>query len=249
MSKSVSAPLRGIDMLEGAGARIRRAFPTSSLAPQDPFVLLDEFMVEPGTGFPEHPHRGFEIITYMLEGSFRHKDNLGNDREIGAGGLQKITAGRGIRHSEMPGAHGLNHGLQLWINLPRRLKQIDPDYQEVTADQIPTIQEAGRRVRIIAGPDTAVRLRTPIIYLDVELEPRAAWSYHLPDDYRGVIYLLAGEGRFDTVAAGTDTGQVMLLGAGEQVSAQAGAEAPVRFALIAGRPHGEIPHLRGPFVD
>ncbi|BDG62389.1 pirin family protein [Caldinitratiruptor microaerophilus] len=237
-------------MAEGAGARVRRAFPTPRLRTADPFVLLDEFFVEPPAGFPEHPHRGFEIITYMLDGAFRHRDSLGNDRTIPAGGLQRITAGRGIWHAEMPGQEGLNHGLQLWINLPRRLKGVDPEYQEVAAGEIPEDTGEGYRVRIVVGDRSPVRLHTPVQYLDVAVEAGHGWETTVPPDHRGFVYVLVGEGQF---GPGGDVrlrpGQLLLVGEGEPVRVRAGGDEPLRFVLVTGRPHGEPIRLRGPFVD
>jgi redox-sensitive bicupin YhaK (pirin superfamily) len=116
---------------EGEGAFVRRLFPTQDFNYLDPFVLFDEFFVIPPAGFPDHPHRGFEVITYMRGGAFLHRDSMGNEQIIKAGGVQRITTGRGIVHAEMPGTKGVNHGLQIWINLPRRLKGLEPSYQNI----------------------------------------------------------------------------------------------------------------------
>ncbi len=126
-----------VGTMEGRGARVQRVFPTQLTGYQDPFVLLDDFAVAEPAGFPDHPHRGFEAFTYMIEGGFHHKDNLGNDSVVETGGTQRFTAGKGARHSEMPGSGGVNRGLQLWINLPRSLKKMEPEYEPIHGDDIP----------------------------------------------------------------------------------------------------------------
>lgn len=249
LERSVTNVLPAQAMAEGAGARVLRVFPNNHLRVVDPFVMLDEFFVEPPAGFPEHPHRGFEIITYMLEGAFRHQDSLGNDRTIHAGGIQKITAGRGLYHSEMPGTPGMNHGLQLWVNLPQRLKQIDPEYQEVAAGKIPEVTGPGYRVRTIAGNGAPTRLQTPVLYQDITLDPAATWQAEGPADFAGFLYVLQGKGKFGAGRTRGEPGQILLLGQGSTVAAQADEAAPLRFVLLLGRPHGEPIRLRGPFVD
>lgn len=245
--RGITAVHDATEMREGMGARVRRVLPTQALPTADPFVLLDEFFVEAGTGFPNHPHRGFEIITYMLEGAFRHTDSLGNDRAVGAGGLQRITAGRGIVHSEMPAAEGTNHGLQLWINLPQRFKEVEPGCQEVLPDEIPEIRSDRARVRILVDERSPTKLQTPVLYLHVRLEPKAAWAWDVPAEYEGFAYVLEGSARFGAEETEGAEGQVLALGRGTRlpvVSAQS-----VEFALIAGRPHREQARIRGSFVD
>ncbi|MHB1416944.1 MAG: pirin family protein [Chloroflexota bacterium] len=249
MQRTVTSTTEGVNTTDGADARIRRVLPNRNLANADPFVLLDEFFVEPPTGFPEHPHGGFEIITYILEGGFRHKDSLGNDRTVMAGGLQKINAGRGIRHAEMPASEGLSHGLQLWVNLPRAEKGSDPDYEEVTPSQVPESSGEGYQVRIIAGADSPVRLRTPVLYLDVTVQPGKSWQGELPSDYNGFVYVLRGSGRFGANSGPGEEGRLLMLGEGDSLGATAEGETPLHFVLIAGQPHGEPIRLRGSFVE
>jgi redox-sensitive bicupin YhaK (pirin superfamily) len=190
--RKVSRKIISVETLEGAGARVKRVFPTSQLSHFDPFVLLDEFLVEPPAGFPPHPHRGFEAITYMLEGGFHHTDDLGNDSIILAGGLQKFTAGRGIVHSELPGTRGLNRGLQLWIRLPSKLGSVKPDYQQIESRSVPEREMDGLRIRVIAGENSPVKMYTKIIYLDVISLQKGYFVYQIEPEANVFIYILEG---------------------------------------------------------
>ncbi|MDR2729082.1 MAG: pirin family protein, partial [Chitinispirillales bacterium] len=165
------------EMSEGAGARVLRAFPTRLIMDYDPFVLFDEFFVSKNASFPSHPHRGFEAVTYMLEGSFRHEDILGNSDEVGAFGVQRFTAGRGIVHSETPGDKSdVSRGLQVWINLPLRLKHIEPSYQRAAAQEIPAQRVEGGGVRTVIGPASPVKTLTETVYLDITLEQQVCYE-------------------------------------------------------------------------
>ena len=135
--RKVFRKIEAVETAEGAGAIVKRVFPTGQLKHFDPFPLLDEFNIEPPAGFPEHPHGGFEAVTYMLQGGFHHTDNLGNDSTVMAGGAQRFTAGKPIMHSELPGTEGSNRGLQLWIRLPTKLRDLEPTYQQVDPKDIP----------------------------------------------------------------------------------------------------------------
>ncbi|MBX6378919.1 MAG: pirin family protein, partial [Clostridia bacterium] len=175
---------------------------------------------------------------------------LGNDRTIEAGGLQRITAGRGIQHAEMPGQEGVNHGLQLWINLPRRLKGVEPEYQEVEATAIPEDRGRGFRVRTVVGDGSPVRLHTPVLYLDVTVEAGQGWESAVPSDHRGFVYVLTSRGEFGPRGdVELQAGQLLLLEEGEPVRVRARGSEPLRFVLVTGRPHGEPMRLWGPFVD
>lgn len=234
-----------VETLEGAGVRVKRLFPTQHLRNYDPFVLLDEFFVDPSTGFPPHTHRGFEAITYMLKGSFRHTDDIGNDTEVFPGGVQRFTAGRGITHSEMPGKEKMNHGFQLWINLPKRLKGIEPSYQQVDPEQIPEITVEGRKIRTVVGEGSSVKLLTPVIYLDVTLDEKARYAVNTPDEFVGFIYVF--QGVLKTEETAIKTGEALFLKEGERLTVQ--SEALSRFLVLTGEPHGEPIHQHGPFVD
>ena len=147
-----------VEMSEGDGVDVNRLFPVRSDRMNfDPFVLWDNFNIGAGHGFPTHPHRGFEAITYMFTGSIEHKDNLGNHSTVTAGGAQRFTAGRGIEHSEMPASDGMSNGIQLWINLAKNLKSIEPDYQQVDKENIPVKKIDGGQISIIVGDDSPVK--------------------------------------------------------------------------------------------
>lgn len=234
-----------VEMAEGAGARVKRLFPTQHLQHVDPFVLLDEFFVGSSAGFPSHPHRGFEAITYVLEGSFRHKDNVGNDSQVSQGGVQKFTAGRGIVHSEMPGEAELNHGFQLWVNLPKRLKKVEPSYEQVDPERIPESTGNGQAVRTIVGDGSPVDLHTDITYLDIRLEAKSSYAVAIPPRFAGLLYVY--EGGLRTSETDLQAGEGLLLEAEEEVSIH--SQLPSRFLVLAGKPHGEPIHLHGSFVD
>ncbi len=242
---------------DGAGVEIRRVAGTA--AELDPFLLLDEFGSEDPddrlAGFPEHPHRGFETVTYMLAGHMEHRDSNGGHGRLGPGDVQWMTAGRGIIHSEMPlQEHGRMHGFQLWINLPARAKMVPPRYREVAAADIPVAEHGGVRVRIIAGEyqgrsGAVAGIATDPTYLDVALEPGALLEHAPPDGHTVLLYLYAGEARVGAAAAPAPlaAGAAALLGRQGAVRVEA-AGAPARLLLLAGRPIGEPVVQHGPFV-
>lgn len=240
---------KAIEVTEGAGARVRRAFPQPEIRHVDPFVLLDEFFVEPPAGFPEHPHRGFEIVTYMLEGAVEHTDNLGNRHAVTAGGLQRITAGAGIRHSEMPGQDSVNHGLQLWVNLPSRLKEINPAYQIVDADKIPVQHQGNTKVRILSGEGSAINLFTPVLYNVVSLPEGEKWNVPIPKEYTSaLIYVLGGEAIIKSSSARAKPGDFFIF-RDDKSQLEISSAANLEFAFLAGVPHKEPIRQYGPFVD
>ncbi|KAI8597471.1 RmlC-like cupin domain-containing protein, partial [Dissophora ornata] len=174
-SRSIVKSVLSREQSEGVGARVRRSIGRPELRNHDPFLMLDEFNVDKNGGFPDHPHRGFETVTYMLEGQFQHEDFAGHKGTIGPGDLQWMTAGRGIVHSEMPvKSQTRAHGLQLWINLPKEHKMCEPQYQELLDKEIPrATPEEGVTVKVIAGEShgvtSKVYTRTPTMYLDFKM--------------------------------------------------------------------------------
>lgn len=235
--------------LEGVGVRVNRLFPVAGKRHHDPFVLWDDFAVPPSAGFPDHPHRGFEAITYVTRGSMKHTDNLGNSSTVSTGGLQCFTAGRGIIHSEMPSADEATQGIQLWINLRQQDKQLEPAYQQVEAGAVPEYEITGGRVRVLAGEGGALQLHTPVRYLDVKLDAGHAFSESLPPDYRGLVYVLAGhvmlaDGQAELPLKGTEAG---LYESGQRVALRALAAS--HLLLCFGRPHNEPIRQHGTFVD
>ena len=245
-NKIVEFVVKAVETDEGEGAKVRRLFPTSDLEYLDPFVLLDEFYVQPPAGFPNHPHRGFEVVTYMLEGAFKHKDSAGNSALLEAGGVQRITTGKGIVHSELPGSEKMNHGLQLWVNLPKRLKGIEPSYQELKPQGVPVKQDgkAGTRVRVIVGEGSPINLQTDVQYIDVEM-PAASFSRRIPEGFNSFIYVLTGKVQVGSSVLSPH--EAAVLKPGSELNAV--ADKPARFVLISGRPHNEPIMLMGSFVD
>lgn len=264
-SRRVERVVDSIETVEGEGFAVRRPFPKQGLEQIDPFLLLDEMgPVEYGPGeakgAPEHPHRGFETVTYLLEGAFEHKDSRGNRGRLGPGDVQWMTAGSGVLHSEMPAAElaragGRLHGFQLWVNLPRRDKMAAPRYQEIPGSHIPEVSsEDGRvRVRVIAGESlgarAAIETRTPILYLHVRLDPGARFRQPLSEGFRGFAYVVRGEGRFGDAGQAAVRGQLVLFGSeGDTVALEASAAEPLEVLLIAGLPLREPFTRYGPFV-
>jgi redox-sensitive bicupin YhaK (pirin superfamily) len=243
-SARITRKLVAVPAIDGAGATVQRLFPTPELRHLDPFVLLDDFDVRSPAGFPDHPHRGFEAFTYMIEGAFHHRDSMGNDSIIGPGGTQRFTSGRGARHSEMPATDGRNRGLQLWVNLPRRLKRVEPSYVGIAGEQMPVESLAGRVVREVVGSRSPVVLQTEVSYFDVQLLADASFEHVVPEGHNAVIYALEGE--LELLGERLRGGEAVLPTAGH-VAIQ--ARGPSRFLWLSGRPHGEPIRHRGPFVD
>jgi hypothetical protein len=233
------------------------------LSALDPFLLIDEMgPVEYGpgeaVGAPDHPHRGFETVTYVLEGEVVHEDSAGHRGVIKPGGVQWMTAGAGIVHSETPSAGvlergGRAHGFQIWVNLPARLKMTRPRYQELGAEQIPsaTSPDGAAKVKVIAGEALGVRAaiatHTPIVYQDWALEPTADVVLPLAAEQRVLVYVFEGDVRVGDGAKPVADGQLAVLGAGDAVRLRGGSK-PARLLLLAGVPLGEPVARYGPFV-
>ena len=252
--------VRGEPASDGAGVRLTRVIGSRQLPDLDPFLLLDEFGTDRPedylAGFPDHPHRGFETVTYMLDGRMRHKDNHGNEGVLVPGSVQWMTAGRGLVHSEMPEQEsGRMRGFQLWVNLPASAKMGDPKYQEFAPDRIPTVAPApGVAVKLVAGKvgdarGPIVQPATEPLYLDITLDAGATWEHALPDGhaafayaYEGALELGAGED-----ARALQAQNMAVLGGGPVVRLQAG-ESGAKALLVAGRPLREPVARHGPFV-
>ncbi len=257
--RTVRRVVSAIEAREGAGFLVHRPFPARGLEHVDPFLLLDEMGpvdLGPGEaqGAPDHPHRGFETVTYLLDGAMEHKDSVGHAGRLGPGDVQWMTAGAGVVHSEMPAADfrargGRMHGFQLWVNLPRRDKMVAPRYQEIPAARIPAAAEGALEVKVLAGEAlgarAALETRTPISYFDARLVSGGFAELPVPAGQRGFVYVYAGEGDF----AGTPVarGQLALL-SDDGVALGFRARAPLRFLLIAGQPLREPIVRHGPFV-
>src|SRR5678815_2792929 len=225
-TRSVAGVVKSIETLEGAGFLVRRPFPQAAFSEFDPFLLLDEMgpmEARPGEakGAPDHPHRGFETVTYMLSGEMEHKDSRGHAGSLRPGDVQWMTAGAGVVHSEMPSAEferkgGRMHGFQLWVNLPKRDKMITPRYQEIPGSQIPkaTSSDGLVTVTVIAGEalgqKAVIETRTPIIYLHYRIKPGGAVTQHVPSAYSGFVYVIEGEGKFGADKEHAVDGQMVL---------------------------------------
>lgn len=236
---------RAVEMKEGAGVDVRRLMPVPDWHNYDPFVFWDHFVINPETGFPEHSHRGFEAITYVFAGALRHEDNLGNRSTVIAGGAQRFTAGQGITHSEQPVGRGTIRGIQLWINLPQRLKGIAPDYQQVDVDALPVHRFTGGHAVEIAGKGSPLRLHTPVEYLAVHLDPGAVHRAPVPAGYRGFIYVVEGAAAVN--GRGLDVGEACFMADPGSVHVEGWQESLLMFCF--GRPHGEPIRQNGPYVD
>ncbi|WZY96987.1 hypothetical protein YC2023_069316 [Brassica napus] len=248
---------------EGFGAVVRRSIGRFELRYFDPFLVLDEFSVTAPAGFPDHPHRGFETVTYMLEGEILHEDCEGHKGVIREGGLQWMTAGKGIVHSEMPSSNGNgttthNKGLQLWINLSSKHKLVMPSYQEIESKDIAEAEKDGVRVRIIAGEWNGVKskicTRTPTMYLDFTLSPGSKISQNIPLHWNAFVYVLQGHGHFGDARSqhsAASAHHMLILGlGGDRLEAWNGSDSglPLRFILVGGEPIGEPVVQFGPFV-
>ncbi|KAJ1292735.1 hypothetical protein BS78_01G012900 [Paspalum vaginatum] len=238
---------------EGQGATVRRSIGRHELRNLDPFLMLDEFSVSKPAGFPDHPHRGFETVTYMLEGAFTHQDFAGHKGTIRAGDVQWMTAGRGIVHSEMPAGDGVHKGLQLWINLSSKDKMIEPRYQELQSKDISRAEKDGVEVRIIAGEALGVRspvyTRTPTMFMDFTMRPGSRLHQPVPEGWNAFVYIVDGEGVFGRESSAPAAAHhCLVLGPGDGLSVWNKAAAPLRFALVAGQPLGEPVVQHGPFV-
>lgn len=248
---------------EGGGFIVRRPLPAPGLDALDPFLLIDEMgPVEYGpgqaVGAPDHPHRGFETVTYVLEGEVEHEDSAGHRGTIRPGGVQWMTAGAGIVHSETPSSGmleqgGRAHGFQIWVNLPARLKMTRPRYQEISPERIPAAATADGlgQVRVIAGEALGARAvidtHTPIAYHDWSLEPGADVSFALDPKQRALIFVFQGSARVGDAGTRVGDGQLALLGPGDAVRLRA-TEEKGRLLLLAGAPLGERVARYGPFV-
>jgi redox-sensitive bicupin YhaK (pirin superfamily) len=254
--RRVVAVIRGIPTSDGAGVKLTRVIGQRALPDLDPFLMLDEFGSEKGAdyigGFPDHPHRGFETVTYMLDGRMRHGDNKGHSGLLVSGSVQWMTAGRGIVHSEMPEQEdGLMRGFQLWVNLPAKDKMCEPRYQEYAPEKIPVVEVApGAKVKVIAGEVMDVKgpvggVATDPIYLDIALEKGAAFSHALPKDHNAFAYVF--EGSAIVGIQEIETHQLAVLSLGERFEVKAD-EQPARLILVAGKPLREPVAKYGPFV-
>ena len=262
--RKISQIIEPQNAIEGAGVRLLRSISPRVSNEFDPFLLFDHFAFNdpiegPLRGFPYHPHRGIETVTYMLEGSTSHRDSLGNAGLIGPGDVPWMSSGRGILHEEMPrrGESGNIYGFQLWVNLPSHLKMSEPRYQEVIASTIPTYEKDGVKIRVVTG--TVDNVTGPVVdiaasplYLDVQLAPASEWHFPIPRGHTALAYVFDGEGVFgDHPSSGSgltvEAIKLIKFGDGDHITVKT-ENNPVRFMLIAGAPFKEAIVPYGPFV-
>lgn len=260
--RSVQRVIESVATSDGAGVKLRRSVGSSQFLRHDPFLMLDEFYSDNPddyiAGFPSHPHRGFETVTYMLDGHMRHEDSVGNRGDLGPGDVQWMSAARGIIHSEMPQqSEGRMRGFQLWINLPAKEKMKDPGYRDIPSEQIPTINlDNGGQVRVIAGTlaqqsgnttGAVVGLTTDPLYLDVRLPAGGFFETAITPGYNAFLYLYEGDASVGGDGQALKHRSAGLLSDGDSVRVQAD-DAEARFLLLAGKPLGEPIVQYGPFV-
>ena len=259
--RKIEKTFLAVEQSEGVGARVRRSIGTPKLRNLTPFLMLDHFNVSPGAGFPDHPHRGQETITYLLEGAVDHEDFAGNQGTIHAGDLQFMTAGRGIMHSEMPNqSFGNNVGMQLWVDLPKELKQCEPRYRDLRAAEIPTVTADDGKVTIkvisgrAQGTDSVQELAyTPVWLLDVTIRPGGRLTQALPKGWNAFAYSFEGTTTFGAGPSRVTAPKyhnTVFAQEGDEVVAEVDADAAEagRFILVAGQPLDQPVVQYGPFV-
>ncbi|XP_077420625.1 pirin [Vanacampus margaritifer] len=253
-TRKVDKVVLSVEQDEGAGARVRRSIGRKELQNLDPFLMLDEFRVSKPAGFPDHPHRGFETVTYVLEGVIAHEDFCGHSGRLQPGDLQWMTAGRGVVHAEMPMSEEPLVGLQLWVNLSRQSKMVEPAYQELRSSEIPKPTQGGVTVAVISGEalgaKSKVFTRTPTMYLDFVLKTGAQHVQPVPPGWTAFIYTLSG-----TIHVGpeeehqkVEPHHTVVLGDGGSVRFENKGSDVSHFVLIAGEPINEPVVKHGPFV-
>ncbi|OGI51752.1 MAG: pirin [Candidatus Muproteobacteria bacterium RIFCSPHIGHO2_12_FULL_60_33] len=264
--RSVIAVVNSEHFLEGGGFPVRRPFPTAQLMQVDPFLLFDhlgpvKWGPGEGIGAPDHPHRGFETVTYLLSGEMQHKDSAGHSGMLRPGDVQWMTAGAGVVHSELPSDAfmkngGTLHGFQVWVNLPAHAKMIPPRYQDIPASRIPeAVSTDGKvKVRVIAGESlgqaAVIETRTPIMYLHFTLQPGGEIAQPVPEGYNALAYVIRGELRAGDECRIVHEGQMARFGGGNAVRLAVDNKTaePADLLLLAGQPLNEPVERYGPFV-
>ena len=264
--RPVLSVIDSVHTLEGGGFPVRRPFPTQALMQVDPFLLLDHlgpvtWGPGEGIGAPDHPHRGFETVTYLLSGGFQHRDSAGHVGKLTPGDVQWMTAGSGVVHSEIPSDEfmrdgGIMHGFQIWVNLPALDKMMAPRYQEIPKTGVPEASSADGKVkvRVIAGSalgkSAVIETRTPIYFLHFTLQPGSQVKQEVPAGYNALAYLISGEVQIGKANKAVHEGQMAQLGDGDTVhlSVSTDAKTSADFLLLAGQPLNEPVARYGPFV-
>ena len=252
-TRSIQKVIQGVQTTDGAGVNLTRIIGSMELNMLDPFLLLDEFGSDNPkdyiAGFPPHPHRGFETITYMLNGKFRHKDSAGNEGYLTDGSVQWMTAGRGVIHSEMPEqTEGLVRGFQLWLNLPKEKKMIEPAYNDISAERIPKLDFEGGRARIISGKFLGIsgpgKPHTGMLYYDIVLDLSTHFTMPIDNGWNAFIYIYEGSVQLDR---NVNKGHLIVLDQEGELDLTAGQKG-AKFIVVAGEPLNEPVARGGPFV-
>jgi hypothetical protein len=257
-TRKITQIIRGMDTSDGAGVKLKRILGSPELNMLDPFLLLDEFKNDDpehyAGGFPDHPHRGFETITYMMAGAFTHRDSKGNEGHLTAGSVQWMTAGKGIIHSEMPEqTDGLAWGYQLWLNLPAKLKMTEPKYQDLPSEKLPVFEKGGRRVKVLAGEYDGVKSPgksfIPFTYLDIRLEPGAEFELPTPAERNAFLYVIEGKAKTGGPEPSyIKSGYLGVYGEGDSVKVRGGDDGPLHFLFASAQRLNEPVARGGPFV-
>lgn len=257
-ARAVLSAVRGEATSDGAGVRLTRVIGGRGLPDLDPFLLFDEFRSDDASdyiaGFPDHPHRGFETVTYMLAGRMRHRDSRGNSGLLAPGSVQWMTAGSGLVHSEMPEQQeGRLWGFQLWVNLPARDKMVAPRYQDIPPQEVPQLDVPGGAVRVLAGEQGGVSgpvraVATAPVYLDIRLTAGARYEAAVPMGHTAFAFCYEGEASLGSPARALQRGMLATLGDGASVAVAASSSATTGVLLVAGRPLREPVARYGPFV-
>ena len=251
--RKIQKIITGVNTTDGAGVNLTRIIGTNKLDNLDPFLLLDEFSSDDSNdyiaGFPLHPHRGFETITYMLNGKFRHKDTLGNEGYLTNGSVQWMTAGKGIIHSEMPEqTDGLLRGFQLWLNLPKKKKMIKPSYQDIPLEKIPVINLNGLSIKIISGSFSGLKgpgnPHTEMLYFDITLDENSQLNIPIKEHWNGFFYIYEGDIFCEEQIQKGYLGVLDTIGNFRCTAGKKGS----KLLLIAGKPLNEPISRGGPFV-
>jgi redox-sensitive bicupin YhaK (pirin superfamily) len=266
VTRPVAQVATAVSSFEGAGFPVRRPFPGAlDLQMTDPFLMLDQmgpvdYLPGKALGAPDHPHRGFETVTYLIDGEMEHRDSYGGGGVIRGGDTQWMTAGAGLVHSEMPTEKmlregGLSHGVQLWVNLPKSDKRAEPRYQDIPGDELALFgnDDGTALVRLVAGDVAGVHgpgsTHTPIALAHATLQPGAHLAVEWPREFNALVYVLSGSGRVSGLdGAAVGSGQVVALGAGDVVVIDADADGPLDVLLLGGKPIREPVFSYGPFV-
>ncbi len=250
--------IKGVPTSDGAGVKLKRIIGTQELNHLDPFLLLDEFKNDNpddyAAGFPDHPHRGFETVTYMMAGAFTHRDSKGHEGHLTAGSVQWMTAGRGLIHSEMPEqTDGLAWGYQLWLNLPAKLKMIEPKYQDLPKESLPVVKTDGITAKVLAGEFNGVKSPAqsfiPFTYLDIHLEPGALFELEIPENQNAFLYVIEGSIQINSEnPSEVKAGHLGIFGEGGAVKMKNTQAQTAHFLFAAAQKLNEPVVRGGPFV-